>query len=102
MGGKVLELESERLKVEGMIASAIKTCKKFNLDQEADYQKEKKRHLKTSDQPNHFPGGSDLQFFQQEDCYRQLQGCDQRPEKRTCGSDVFLVIITVTGPSCSS
>ena len=35
MGGKVLELESERLKTEGMIAGAIKTCKKFKLDQEA-------------------------------------------------------------------
>ena len=35
MGGKVLELESERLKAEGMIAGAIKTCKKFKLDQEA-------------------------------------------------------------------
>ena len=34
MGGKVLELESERLKAEGMIAGAIKTCKKFKLDQE--------------------------------------------------------------------
>ena len=39
MGGEVLELESERLKAEGlqegMIAGAIKTCKKFKLDQEA-------------------------------------------------------------------
>ena len=35
MGGKVLELESERLKTEGMIAGAIKTCKKFKLNQEA-------------------------------------------------------------------
>ena len=35
MGGKVLELESERLKTEGMIAGAIKTCKKFKLDQKA-------------------------------------------------------------------
>ena len=39
MGGKVLELESERLKAEGlqegMIAGAIKTCKKFKLNQEA-------------------------------------------------------------------
>lgn len=39
MGGKVLELESERLKAEGlqegMIAGAIKTCRKFKLDQEA-------------------------------------------------------------------
>ena len=35
MGGKVLELESERLKAEGMIAGAIKTCKKFKLDQKA-------------------------------------------------------------------
>ena len=35
MGGKVLELESERLKTEGMIAGAIRTCKKFKLDQEA-------------------------------------------------------------------
>ena len=35
MGGKVLELESERLKAEGMIAGAIKTCKKFTLDQKA-------------------------------------------------------------------
>ena len=39
MGGKVLELESERLKAagiqKGMIAGAIKTCKKFKLDQEA-------------------------------------------------------------------
>ena len=39
MGGKVLELESERLKAEGiqegMIAGTIKTCKKFKLDQEA-------------------------------------------------------------------
>ena len=38
MGGKVLELESERLKAEGiqegMIAGTIKTCKKFKLDQE--------------------------------------------------------------------
>ena len=31
----MLELESERLKTEGMIAGAIKTCKKFKLDQEA-------------------------------------------------------------------
>ena len=30
-GSKVLELESERLKVEGMIAGEIKTCKKFDL-----------------------------------------------------------------------
>ena len=30
-GSKVLELESERLKVESMIAGEIKTCKKFNL-----------------------------------------------------------------------
>ena len=30
-GSKVLELESERLKVEGMIAGEIKTWKKFNL-----------------------------------------------------------------------
>ena len=39
MGGKVLELESERLKAEGiqegMIAGAIRTCKKFKLDKEA-------------------------------------------------------------------
>ena len=39
MGGKVLELESERLKAEGlqegMIAGAIKTYKKFKLDQES-------------------------------------------------------------------
>ena len=39
MGGKVLELESERLKAEGiqegMIVGAIRTCKKFKLDQEA-------------------------------------------------------------------
>ena len=35
MGGQVLELESERLKTGGMIAGAIKTCKKFKLDQEA-------------------------------------------------------------------
>ena len=39
MGGKVLELESERLKSEGlqegMIAGAVKTCRKFKLDQEA-------------------------------------------------------------------
>ncbi|MDU5440767.1 MAG: hypothetical protein E6109_15700 [Ruminococcus sp.] len=39
MGGKVLELESERLKAEGiqegMIAGAIRTCKKFKLAQEA-------------------------------------------------------------------
>mgnify|MGYP004521690705 FL=1 len=39
MGGKILELESERLKAEGlqegMIAGAIKTCKKFKLDQKA-------------------------------------------------------------------
>ena len=39
MGWKVLELESERLKAEGlqegMIAGAIKTCKKFKLDQKA-------------------------------------------------------------------
>ena len=39
MGGKVLELESERIKAagiqEGMIAGAIKTYKKFKLDQEA-------------------------------------------------------------------
>ena len=31
----MLELESERLKAEGMIAGAIKTCKKFRLDQKA-------------------------------------------------------------------
>ena len=31
----MLELESERLKAEGMIAGAIKTCKKFKLDQKA-------------------------------------------------------------------
>ena len=39
MGGKVLKLESERLKAEGlqdgMIAGTIKTCKKFKLDQKA-------------------------------------------------------------------
>ena len=47
MGGKVLELESERLKAEGlqegkkeglqegMIAGTIKTCKKFKINQEA-------------------------------------------------------------------
>ena len=39
MGGKILELESERLKAEGlqegMIAGSIKTCKKFKLDQKA-------------------------------------------------------------------
>ena len=34
MGGKVLELESERLKTEGMIAGTIRTYKKFKLDQE--------------------------------------------------------------------
>jgi len=42
MGGKVLELESERLKTEGMITGTIRTYKKFKLDQEAAIKNVKK------------------------------------------------------------
>ena len=36
--------------------------------------KGKECYFKTSGQPDHFPGESDLPFFQQEDCNSQLEG----------------------------
>ena len=42
--------------------------------EKTDHQERKERYFKTSGQPDHFPGESDLPFFQQEDCNSQLEG----------------------------
>ena len=54
--------------------TTVRTTKITGLKSSVTVARNKKTYVETSHQPDHFPGESDLPFFQQEDCNSQLEG----------------------------